>query len=728
MNTYRFFMLSATCLMLTVNATTHAQAPLDDDAAMIEYLKNLDFGQLQEVEVTLDDTFDIFDGLIKARKVKVASGVEQSMSRAPAVTTVITAQDIEATGANDLDDILESVPGLHVGRDNFYNPIYSVRGLYSITNPEILLLINGIPMRDLVAGNRGTAWGGMPVNNIARIEIIRGPGSAVFGADAFSGVINIITKQAEDIKGTEVGVRAGTYDTYDVWALHGGKFSGFELAAALEIQHTDGPDEIIRADRQSQLDKKTGSNASYAPGSVERSQRTVDARLDLSKGLWRLRTGFQSRSNLGVGAGIGRSLDPRGDVVEIRYNADITYHDPVFTQHWDVSAQISFLDRRFESKNLTLFPPGTRLPFPRQATGVVYEDGVWQSHSMDQRYTRLELDSLYTGLKNHVFRLGAGYAYEDLYKTTYITNRGLGADLKPIPPGAGGVVLDDTPGVIMPEKIRKNAHIFIQDTWALADAWEMTAGVRYDDYSDFGNTINPRFALVWQTSPHLTTKLLYGHAFRAPSFRELYVYNNIYRGNSDLKAETISTWELAFDHRTRDNLHLALNLFRYKIKDKILFVPIPNTAQLQAENKGGQKGYGMELEARWKINNKSSLLFNYAYARSDNDQGEDMGDYPRHTIYLRNDWLLKPKWYLNIQANFVADRQRPPADTRPALDDDITVDLTLRRKDIRAGQWNLATGVRNVFNSDRREPILPDIPDDLPLAGRQFFAEARYHF
>ncbi|EDN71865.1 conserved hypothetical protein [Beggiatoa sp. SS] len=108
----------------------------------------------------------------------------------------------------------------------------------------------------------------------------------------------------------------------------------------------------------------------------------------------------------------------------------------------------------------------------------------------------------------------------------------------------------------------------------------------------------------------------------------------------------------------------------------------------------------------------------------------------RHqTGYLRPDWLVYPNWYLNTQLNWIADRKRAFGDPRTALDDYTTVNLTLRRKEIREGHWNFAMGVRNLFDIDSREPSVGPgqdgiitIPHDLPLAGRNYFMELRYRF
>jgi len=354
-------------LILCGTLTVEAQED-DTEQAVIDSLKRLDFAQLPEVEVSLDAAFDVFDGLIQAKKTTVATGIKQSTNRAPSVTTVITAQDIEATGARDLDEVLETVPGLHVAKDsNLYRPIYTIRGMYSVNNPEVLVLINGIPITGLLAGDRGYAWGGMPINMISRIEVIRGPGSAVYGADAFAGVINIMTKTKDDIKGTEVGTRIGSFKTYEGWVLYGDTWQGIDVAASLEYRTTDGQKSTVSADAQTQFDKLFGTHASLAPGPVNMGGDSIEARIDVKRGYWQARAGYQGRRNLGTGSGIAQALDPQGYSSADRTNADLTYHNPDIATHWDVTAQLSYLDIVWQIFDDKLFPSG--------AFGGTYPDG-----------------------------------------------------------------------------------------------------------------------------------------------------------------------------------------------------------------------------------------------------------------------------------------------------------------------------------------------------------------
>jgi outer membrane receptor protein involved in Fe transport len=709
---------------------------LEDDIAeeaAIDFLMDVGLEELGELEVTLDDVFDVFDGLIKKRKTKMATGAKQSTERAPSVTTVITAQDIEAIGATDLDEVLETVPGLHVSRDTIlYNPIYAIRGIHSSTNPEVLVLINGISIKNLFFGNRGRAWGVMPVNAISRIEIVRGPGSAMFGADAFSGVINIITKSMEEINGTEIGMRAGTFDTQNAWLLHGSQQGGFDIAAMLEYHNTDGHQEIIDVDSQSHFDKVHGTNVSFAPGSVSLSQRNLDTRLDISRGHWQLRTGYQGRRNVGNGVGVTQVLDPRGRYEADHTNADLIYHNPTFTQYWDVTTQVNYYHTTFTAYNQTAYPPGFNHAYP---------EGRLILPNVDESHTRFAISGFYAGFAKHLVRIGAGYDYGDLYNFTQRMNFGRDpATGKPLPPSNTRIVeLTDTPYAAMIETDRKNEYVFLQDTWTLNTDWELTTGVRYDHYSDFGTTVNPRLALVWQPHPNYTSKLLYGRAFRAPSFSELYTKGPITKSNPNLKPEIIQTWELAFDYRATEHLNLALNLFTYKIDDvirsQVESQPGFVVKSFTVHNGDSQVGRGLEMEARWKLTKNFSVLGNYAFQKSiDKRHDHDVGKAPQHQIYLRTDWMPIPNWYIDTQINWVADRARSYGDPRPELDDYATLDLTLRYKNIKE-PWNLALSVHNLFDTTAYEPSpgpnssgFISIPNDLPQAGRQWLLEVRYRF
>ncbi|MGZ4960362.1 MAG: TonB-dependent receptor plug domain-containing protein [Methylomonas sp.] len=675
--------------------------------------------------------------------VSIASGYKQPISKAPSIATVITAADIKQIGATDIDEVLETVPGLHVERNTIgYNPIYTFRGIYSQFNQQVLMMVNGIPITNSYTGSRGEVWGGMPIKDIARIEVVRGPGSAVYGADAFAGVINVITKTRQDIEGTEVGGRVGSFDTYDGWGLHGGEWAGFDVALALEYHKTAGQNSIVDADLQSQFDSIFGTRASLAPGPVNLSRDNLDARLDLSRGNWRFRGGLQHRSDWGNGTGVAQALDPVNRFGSDRWNADMTYHNDEI-DNWDLTTQLSYFETSQEiERNLTLFPAGTTLPIGANGqigpgAPVTFPNGYIGNPEVWERHVRISQSFAYTGFQQHQIRSGIGFNYDSLFKARVSQNFGIDPTTgTPIPflPGIPVIDVSGTSSTFIPEVDRKVAYLFLQDQWNFANDWTLTAGARYDRYSDFGNTFNPRAALIWEARYDLTAKLMYGSAFRAPSFQELYIINNPAQlGNPSLKPETMDNVELGFDYRPTDRLRLGLNFFSYWWKEMIRFVPDSNATTSTAQNTGSQQGYGTELETEWQALDMLKLIGNYAYQRSrDEASNHDSGFAPHHQIYLRADWAFLPDWSFSPQAKWIVNRDRSFGDTRQPVADYTWVDLTLRRHNI-LEHVEIAFSVRNLFDVRAREPSLPGnpqaaIPNDLPLASRNFYGEVNIKF
>ena len=658
--------------------------------------------------------------------ISIATGSPQPLRRAPAVATVITAADIAAKGATHQDEVLETVPGVHVSRShNFYVPLYLFRGIASELNPQTLVLQNGVPMTTIFAGNRGIGWGGMPLEHVSRIEIIRGPGSALYGADAYAGVINIITKSAAEIGGTELGLRAGSFDSRDAWVLHGGKLGGVDVAAYLRAGRTDGQRRVVGADAQSGLDTLFGTSASLAPGPVNTGVDSIDGGLDFAVGKWRARLGYKLRDNLGSGAGTAAALDPVGQQRTERMHADIALNDVELAPHWRLTLSGSFL--RYVQQLTTpvqLFPPG--------AFGGSFPQGMSGAPNTWERQLRLSAVANYGGWKGRNVRLGIGHDDLDLYRTQEFKNFTLitegPATGVPIPLPSGQIAEFPVEQSFMLPQRRRVDYVYVQDEWTFQRDWTLTTGVRHDRYSDFGGTTNPRVALVWDASLTLTGKLLYGRAFRAPSFTETYSINNpVARGNRELKPETIDTLEGALQWQAAADAQLKLNLFSYRMKNIIRATDTENFTKTY-NNVGAQRGKGLELEANWDPLHSLRLAAHYSYQRSiDRTTDHDAGYAPTHRLFLRSDLVLPGSWLGSAQVTHVADRRRTAGDNRPPVADYTTLDLSMRLRGERE-RWELGLSVRNAFNADVREPsIAPgQIPNDLPMAPRALRVELSY--
>ncbi len=652
--------------------------------------------------------------------VSIATGTPRSLAEAPAIATVVTAADIRAMGATDLDQVLESVPGLHVSRTHLaYNPLYVMRGLHSETSPYVLFLTNGVPMTQWLSGNIGEFWGGMPVEAISRVEVIRGPGSALFGADAVGGVVNIVTKTAAEIGGFEAGVRGGSFDTGEGWLLYGGEHGGLDVALGVQGWTTEGQRGIVEVDTQTGFDRLFGTRASLAPGPVSTGGDGVEANLDLGRGDWRLRLGFQGRFGLGAGAGFIQALDPAGSLDRRRHTADLTWRRSELTADWGLEVQAGYLRGRGESDILPA-PPGT---FNGNA---FFPDGNHIAIGTTERQWRVGATATYRGSERHRLRLGAGTIDVDFADMD--SKRSDDFFGFPLPDGFQDVTGD--PGLRFGSAQRRDIRFaFVQDEWQLARDWDLTLGVRWDRYSDFGDTVNPRLALVWKGSEQLTAKLLYGRAFRPPSYREQYLINNTeLLGNAALEPEVMNTLELGLAYRPTAACRFGVNFFAYELEDVILpFGPPPAVYQ----NVGERRGEGFEVEGEWKTD-AFELAGNYAYQDStDETTGTDAGHAPGQQLTLRADWRFARGFRLGAVLNAVADRERVFGDSRPAIDDFATVDLVLRREKL--GRFDVGVVVRNLFDEDVREPssFIPGfftrfIENDLPMAGRAAFVELRF--
>jgi len=236
--------------------------------------------------------------------------------------------------------------------------------------------------------------------------------------------------------------------------------------------------------------------------------------------------------------------------------------------------------------------------------------------------------------------------------------------------------------------------------------------------------------LVWEAALDWTAKLLYGQAFRAPSFGEKYFINNpVLLGNPNVKPERIATVEAALSWQPKDGIAVSVNAYRHEMKDILRHVANADpTTGATAQNTGRQVGRGIELDMRWDVSRNLHLSANGAWQRSiDQASGKDAGIAPRREYSLHADWRLASGWAVYGQLHRVEDRRREPGDVRPPIADYTTVDLSLRLAP--GGQrWDVAVTVRNLFDAEVRDPSFApgSIPFDFPQPGRSFQLQLGY--
>lgn len=654
------------------------------------------------------------------QSIKLASGYEQLIKKSPSTVSVITKEDIENIGAVTIEEVLKTIPGILVSHSIGYLPIFSIRGIDPDSNGAVLIHYDGIPINNAKTGSSLYVLGRL-AKNIERIEIIKGPGSALYGANAFSGVINIITKKN---KGVDMGTFVGSNDDFGGWLNIGKDFDNFKVNFSAQGQMTKGSNGIIETDKQSYIDSILGTHASLAPGGINRGHDEIDIKLESSyKDKVDLYLRYIKKINYGFGVGLFDSLDNSGKSIN---------------ENWLVGANYTIADETLKTKFDIYYSGGVQLAdfnlFPSGAGARgTFETPVTRKTSALTHEFETKVSTIYSGLNNHKLHLGVGFEYDSIDDITDERNFIVGSS--GISPSLSGLVQSaQSQGklpIIFPTT-RYNYYGFLQDEWQLFNDLSLTAGVRADYFSDFGLTINPRASLVWTVSSSFTTKLMYGRAFKAPSFFEFYTNTGLtVSGNRELTPQTIQTVELSLYKVWPYKITTQLNLFWHETSD-VITQPVNYISNSTLgisdariyKNTEGDNTYGLEFDFEYQVTD--TLKFNFNYTFLDVNPKDLLLDdsfvvsAPKHQTYASINWEFSPNWSVNLRSTSVLGRKRAAADTRVDVKDYTKLDFTLRTKQI-LGILNIAFKIDNLLDSDIREPSINDfIPGDYSLGDRAF--------
>lgn len=630
--------------------------------------------QIAALDSMLNDSLEV----LMTMPVTIATLSPVAVSKAPSVVTLITADDIRATGSTNLMEILQTVPGLYVKTNLFgFKPLITFRGA---SGANVLLMVNGSPVKDLV-WSPSIFWKGMPASQIERIEVIRGPGSALFGSDASAGVINVITKSACRLLDSEAGLRAGSFGSYSAWLQHGTSWNGIDLALTASFDRTDGHDPFIARAR-----------GTPAAGNAQYGYQSQDLRLSLARGPWRLLADATRHDDIHIGLTGAAVLDPNTRANDSLTGLALLYDDPEVATGWGVNAELRYREMEYSSGN----------GFFEGMPGFALLNRM----SSFERRLNADLGATYRGLRNHALRFGVGFMEQHLGEFHQALD---------------GVVVP----LLAPPK-RYTRYFYLQDVWTISPAWELTAGVRHDDYSDFGGTTNPRLALVWQATPQLTAKLLYGEAFRAPSYLELHLTTSANPPNPALKPERSKTLEASLSWLATRDLRLGINLYEFRRKDVIA----PEVAApFQFQNYPEFNTRGIELEGQWQASHHLRLAGNYSVMRN-GDVDSPLRDLaiPLQQAYARLDWQFRPKWNWNLQLHWFDRRplSGDPTDRRREIGKTTLVNTTIRY--FHGSEWEFAASIRNLFDTEAYDYSSRSLWYNLPLRGREVWAELRYKY
>jgi outer membrane receptor protein involved in Fe transport len=666
--------------------------------------------------------------------VSIATGRTQTPEAAPSIVSVVTEEEIRRSGARTLAEVLELVPGIDMVVDNIGKRAISMRGVpasgdiggYEVA---VLVLFNGHRLNENLTATANLVNLDFPVDNIKKIEVIRGPASALYGASAFLGVINIVTHPADRFRGTEVSVGGGSFATQQYNVLFGRALGGGSLAGFAQFSDSDGQRLSVPADLQSELDRVLGPMgvppASLAPGFVRDGRRTFDGNVQWMRGGWTLNGRFTDQTAHGYLGLLDVLSDDRNRLGGRQLALDAE-HRLALGPTRTLVGRLDFTQSESRVR-LQLFPPGFTLPRPG---AVTFRDGALLDVENNTRRLAgaLRLEQRLGG--SHDLTVGL----EAEREATFDLKMSANYDPDTLAPrGALGPV-----PTMVPPSARSVTALVLQDTWDLSPKIGVTAGLRWDHYSDVKSTFSPRAGVVWRASQSVNVKALYGRAFRPPNFIELSIDLPLLQGNPELVPTVVDSLEASVGYRRR-NVRVTANYYANFIRDIIVRDGVIDLASNQApglRNKPGLDVQGFELEAKRTFGPDAAVFANYCFQHSETllELGFSVPsfDVPKH---LANAGFTLPVGSrLTLSPTLIVRSARPlnpltalpppaPGET-PRLPAHALLNLVVRLRNLKG--FDLSATGTNLLDTQYAEP--GPIPGKYPRPGRAFFVRAGYRF
>ncbi len=656
--------------------------------------------------------------------VSVAARLEQAPEEAPGATSIVTGDDIRAMGARTLEDALQAVPGVDVTLDALGRPRITMRGLPSGmtggASENVLILMNGHRIDDPIEGGATSLEFTTPAANIQKIEVLRGAASAVYGSGALAGVINVITFTERDFTGIEANAGYGSFATQDYSVRLGSEGRDLRIAGYINYQHSNGAQRVVGADSQTLTDGRLApfgvAPASLAPGKETDELKVFETNYTATYKDYdiHLRVGTQrSPGSIGVADALGsvNDMPQRKILAAVDHRRDLS-------GGWALNERLSY-EQYDAQRALQAFPPGfTQLL--GDAGSVSYPSGVFAQEELSSRRFGAEVDAQ-KALSQHQIRLGLGAARESSFHSDIKANY----DFRTATPMDQ---IESIPGAAA-DRGRGVVSLYAQDVWSRFSKVTFTGALRFDHFGGVGGAVSPRIAAVFRLPSAVNLKVIYGRAFRAPTFAEQYFSLPGYIGNPDLKPMTADTLEANASYAKR-RFRLAGGAFLTFLRDEIApeGIYVPGSSRLIV-NGPGRNIRGLELEVRQGFGVASTIFVDYSYQHSDDEAtGEVSAGVPAHIGHVGATLAFAKGLRATPSLVFTSSRPRAPDDARAAVPGHALVDFALRAPDVYRGLL-LSLSVQNMFNKLYFDAS-PDggVPGDYPRSGRRVFVSASYQF
>jgi outer membrane receptor for ferrienterochelin and colicins len=560
-------------------------------------------------EVSLEELLD--------QTVVTATKSAQKLSETPATVRVITAQQIKERGYMTLEELLSDIPGIQFRNIQGFNSYVFVRGVPSQNN-LILLLVDGIKINEL---NSGGFYGGGQFNleNVKKVEVVYGPASALYGTNAMSGIINIITRDPDDkdAQGVSLSATAGGFDTwstdfrtasYDTEKEFGYSLSGmYKTTEKADLKGSEGDnnwtEDMENFEHDFAFDGKLkfrDSTFGFLYQDKKSSNTTWYSAVNSNKldhgSLWHItfmnlwfKNIYAIRDNLQLNS--------------LLYYRDSTVEDD----------SIYFIDKA-EGVD-----PGQQVGYYRPNNQIGMEEQL--------NYSAGDRLNIIGGIIWERERLSK------FFSETHSESQ----NQAPPAPGA-------------PDKVTEQfTSIYLQSQYGFGKALELTLGFRWDDSTAYDSVIIPRGGLVYH-GDRLAWKLLYSEAFRAPKPWDY----NFGAGNSALEPEKMQSYEGVIGYQFSSDLHAGASIYHNRIRDILTF----NNGDNRWENQGVLKTNGLELTVDYTFKRLIAYV-NYTFNDSEYENGDPVPEIARHNANVGMTYALNRDWTFNLRGNYLGERANP---------------------------------------------------------------------
>jgi outer membrane receptor for ferrienterochelin and colicins len=629
-----------------------------------------------------------------------STGYLQKTSEAPSTIQVITAKQITERGYEELSDALRDIPGIDMIHLNGYAPtLIYFRGMYGAENLRALLMIDGIVENNII-GSNDIAGPAYSLHNVERIEIIWGPASALYGANAFGGVINIITKKGADLNGFYAEKGFGTFNTSAERISVGLKKSKFEVALSGSLYSTDGP-------------KFTNRDPDYSASYVDKAY-SFNGSLS-----------YHGKSSL-TKFGIRAYQTPMGWGTFLN---SPTVFLGLPSQGYENTGVLGLLARDVRNERSGLESPYARTLFiqnelkPTQRFNLLSRAIYRETGIGDDSYAYITLDgkklirAITTNYSNRVSgEFLANYILSEKHKLAggiqvYQDNIEKGSRKSTIDTNTvylidGKDVVTNLYSTFLPRTydIRNNFGSYFQyiaNTTFLRQT-SFTLGGRYDYNDYYGNALSPRIAIVNQPNDKTTIKLQYGKAYRAPTNTEIYQSPNI-----KLKTEKIATYEANLIYAFSKKAILQLNGFRNELSDVIILSNLSNLTVNKNPAEITVNGLETRLDMVYSNDVSSFINFTLQEAKGENTLTKLKRNMPGVASLKGNAGLsvnLDDAFTLSLTGNWVGKRETPTTSPFDEVSGYFLANLIFSTKKLFNDHVNASLNIRNLFNTKWLDP------------------------